>query len=108
MYQRLYQGATHDFSLLENGIQTETNVIADSGYQGIKNIHEKSETPYKKPKNGNLTEKIYNKSKIRVKNIIGDIKCFRIMSDRYRNKMLRFNVKFKIIAGIVNMKNGFA
>lgn len=109
-------GTVHDFTLLEGGeeIPSETNAIADSGYQGIKNIHEKSEIPHKKPKSGELTEKqkesntILSKVRVIVENIIGDIKVFRIMSDRYRNKMIRFNIKFRIIAGIVNIKNGFA
>jgi hypothetical protein len=30
------------------------------------------------------------------------------MSDRYRNKIKRYGVKFNIIAGIVNLKNSFA
>jgi hypothetical protein len=109
-------GAIHDFKLLEEGeeIPPETRVLADSGYQGIRNIHEDSETPKKKPKNGELTKeekeknKILSKVRVIVENILGDIKTFRIMSDRYRNKRVRFNLKFRIIAGIVNMKNGFA
>jgi len=109
-------GTIHDFTLLEDGeeIPPEINAIADSGYQGILNIHEKSEIPKKKPKGRELTEmekesnKILSKVRVIVENILGDIKIFRIMSDRYRNKMIRFNLKFRIIAGIVNMKNGFA
>jgi hypothetical protein len=109
-------GTIRDFKLLEDGeeIPPGTRALADSGYQGIKNIHEDSEIPKKKPKNGELTkdEKEQNKalSKVRVivENILGDIKVFRIMSDRYRNKRIRFNLKFRIISGIVNMKNGFA
>jgi hypothetical protein len=31
-----------------------------------------------------------------------------MMSERYRNKCKRYGVKFNIIAGIVNLKNGFA
>jgi len=108
-------GTVHDFTLLEEGeeVPQGTNVLADSGYQGIKNIHEQSEIPKKKPKGGELTEqekesnKILSKVRVIVENIFGDIKVFRIMSDRYRNKMIRFNLKFRIIAGIVNMKNGF-
>jgi len=57
-------------------------------------------------------EKDYNKAlsriPVRVENIIGDIKTFRILSNRYRNKCKRYNIKFNIIAGIVNLKNGFA
>jgi len=71
------------------------------------------EWPYKATKTKPLDaeEKEYNRalSRIRVKveNIIGDLKTFRILSDRYRNKCKRYNVKFNIIAGIVNLKNGF-
>jgi hypothetical protein len=108
-------GRIHDFKLLEDGeeIPQGTHALADSGYQGINDIHEDSEIPKKKPKNGDLTkeEKEQNKalSKVRVivENILGDIKVFRIMSDRYRNKRIRFNLKLRIISGIVNMKNGF-
>lgn len=105
----------HDFELLKQGelLPEEARVYADSGYQGIGDIHVESEYPYKKPKNGELAddEKEYNTvlSEIRVKveNILGDIKVFRIMSHRYRNKRIRFNEKFRIIAGLVNLRNGF-
>ena len=57
-------------------------------------------------------EKEYNRAlsrvRITIENIFGDIKTFKILADRYRNKRKRYNVKFKIIAGIVNLKNGFA
>jgi hypothetical protein len=42
-----------------------------------------------------------------VEHVIGDMKVFRILSERYRNKRKRYGVKFTIIAGIVNLKNGF-
>jgi IS5 family transposase len=94
-------------------ITNETREYADSGYQWIQEIHEESEYPYKKPRNRELTqdEKEYNAalSRIRVKveNVLGDIKVFRIMSARYRNKRRRFNEKLRIIAGLVNLRNGF-
>jgi hypothetical protein len=113
-------GTVHDFKLWKDSqqipsekIPPETHVLADSGYQGIQDIHKDSEIPKKKPKNGELTkdEKDRNTalSKVRVivENILGDIKVFRIMSDRYRNKRIKFNEKFRIIVGIVNLKNGF-
>jgi hypothetical protein len=42
-----------------------------------------------------------------VEHIFGDIKTFKIMSDGYRKKIKCYAVKFHIIAGIVNLKNGF-
>jgi hypothetical protein len=107
-------GSVHDFALLKRGekIPKETRVYVDSGYQGIQDIHRESEYPYKKPRKGELTdeEKEYNtvlsRFRVKVENVLGDIKTFRIISDRYRNKLKRFNEKFRIIAGFVNLRNG--
>jgi IS5 family transposase len=74
-------GSVHDFKLLEEGeeISPKIHVLADSGYQGILNIHENSEIPKKKPKNRELgeEEKAKNRalSKIRVvvENILRDM-----------------------------------
>lgn len=69
--------------------------------------------PYKATKTKPLSEeeKEYNQSlsrlRVVVEHILGDIKTFRILADRYRNKRKRYGTKFKIIAGIVNLKNGF-
>ena len=82
--------------------------------KGTGQLHNGSaQIPYKKSKKNPLDEesKEYNHalSKIRVKveNVIRSLKIFRILSDRYRNKRKRYEEKFSIIAGIVNMKNGF-
>lgn len=59
------KGRTHDFRLFKtSGIRFGEllKVIADKGYQGIKKIHQLSETPIKKPKGKKLTkeQKQYN------------------------------------------------
>lgn len=41
-------------------------------------------------------------------NIFGDTKRSKIMSARCRNKRKPYNLKFQIIPGIINLKNGFA
>jgi hypothetical protein len=109
-------GSMHDFALFktEPPIPPDTNILADSGYQGLNKIHKKTAIPFKKPKNGKLSkeQKVYNKelSKIRVKveNVLGKIKIFKIIGNRYRNKGKGYGIKFNIIAGLVNIKNGFA
>ncbi|MBS3903480.1 MAG: IS5/IS1182 family transposase, partial [Anaplasmataceae bacterium] len=57
-------------------------------------------------------EKEYNQGlsrfRVRIENVFAQMKVFRILSDRYRNKRRHYNIKFKIIAGIINMKNGFS
>lgn len=109
-------GSIHDFALHkeEPPIPENVRVFVDSGYQGIDKIHKDVDFPYKKPKNGELDkeEKEYNRGlssfRVKVENIIGDLKTFRILGNRYRNKRKRYGVKFNIIAGLVNIKNGFA
>lgn len=109
-------GSMHDFALHkeEPPIPENVRVFVDSGYQGIDKIHKEVDFPYKKPKNGELDkeEKEYNRGlsslRVKVENILGDMKLFKIMGGRYRNKRKRYGIKVNIIAGIVNIKNGFA
>ena len=90
------------------------HLFVDLGYQGISQLHNGSvQIPYKKSKKNPLDEesKEYNhalaKIRVKVENVIRCLKIFRILSDRYRNKRKGYKEKFSIIAGIVNMKNGF-
>lgn len=111
-----YPGSTHDFKIhkQEPPLKKRVRGYMDSAYQGIEEFHPDTEIPFKKPRGGDLNEeeKQYNTalSRIRVKveNVLAQIKVFRILSDRFRNKRCRYTIKFKIIAGIVNLKNGFA
>jgi hypothetical protein len=85
-------------------------LIADSGYQGLDRLHEKSQTPKKKPKKGQLTkdEKRANRElsrrRIVVENVIRSLKIFRILLERYRNRRRRFSLRFNLIAGLYNFE----
>lgn len=37
-------------------------------------------------------------------NVIGSLKRFKIINDRYRNRRKRFGLRFNLIAGIHNME----
>ena len=104
-------GKMHDFKLFKSSkvvLLSSTNLKADSGYTGIDKIHSNSDIPHKSSKNKKLTkeQKAYNRnlSKDRVlnENVIGKIKRFKIISDRYRNRRKRFGLRFNLIAGIYN------
>lgn len=107
-------GSLHDFALYKEEVPIPKGARAyvDGGYQGLDKLHQETELPFKKTKKKalDLEEKDYNQalSRVRVKieNVLAQIKVFKIMADRYRNKRKRYNIKFKIIAGIVNFKNG--
>lgn len=111
-----FPGAVHDFNLFKQGppLPDHARGYFDSGYQGVDKIHPNSDFPYKATKNKPLEkeEKEYNSGlssfRVKVENIIGDVKTFKILSDRYRNKRKRYGIKVNICAGLVNFKNGFA
>jgi len=83
-------------------------VITDTGYQGIKKLHAKSEMPKKKSKKNPLTkeDKRNNKKlageRVVNENVIGMLKRFKIIADKYRNRRKRFGLRFNLIAGIYN------
>lgn len=82
--------------------------LTDTGYLGMQKIHLNTQMPKKKSKKKKLTkeEKKMNKelSGQRVSNehVIGKVKRFKIISDKYRNRRKRFGLRFNLIAGIYN------
>jgi DDE superfamily endonuclease len=104
-------GKRHDFRLLkESGVHfsQSTKVITDTGYLGLQKTHLNTFMPKKKSKKNPLTldDKKQNRelSSQRVLNehVIGKIKRFKILSDKYRNRRKRFGLRFNLIAGIYN------
>jgi|TARA_B110000037_G_scaffold211406_1_gene262919 hypothetical protein len=106
-------GKKHDFQLFKDSktkIHPEIEVLADSGYQGLAKLHHNTKTPRKKSKKKPLTnvDKQNNrqlaKERILNENVIGSLKRFKILSDRYRNRHRRFGLRFNLIAGIYNLE----
>ena len=83
-------------------------IITDTGYQGLQKIHANTVMPKKRSKKNPLTAEDKKKnrelSSQRVLNehVIGKIKRFKIISDRYRNRRKRFGLRFNLISGIYN------
>ena len=104
-------GKRHDFRLFkESGVRfkIDTQAITDTGYQGIKKIHANSQLPKKKTKKCPLTseDKKSNRNlsskRVLNENVIGMLKRFKIIADKYRNRRKRFGLRFNLIAGIYN------
>lgn len=99
------------FGYLKNlglDLKKGTAVLTDTGYQGLQKIHANSQLPKKKTKKNPLTteDKKSNRklSSLRVLNgnVIGVLKRFKIIADKYRNRRKRFGLRFNLIAGIFN------
>jgi hypothetical protein len=82
----------------------------DSGYQGMKELHTNTELPAKSTKKRPLSKEqkkknwLLSKSRVLVENIIGKLKVFRILAERYRNRRKRFGLRINLIAAICNIR----
>ncbi len=106
-------GKRHDFRIFKESrlkITEKITINADNGYLGITKIHKNSLLPKKKSKKNPLSRKDKRNNKklsrqrVFIEHVIGKIKIFRILSDRYRNRRKRFELRFKLIAGIYNFE----
>ena len=106
-------GSKHDFQLFqddESKIAEHIRILADAGYQGLADLHENCQTPFKKSKYHPLTkkEKLKNRSlarrRILIEHIFRKLKVFRILSEKYRNRRKRFPLRFNLIPAIYNFE----
>jgi hypothetical protein len=106
-------GRRHDFRLFKESkvrIGSKTEIKTDTGYQGVQRIHKNAVLPRKKSRKKPLSKeyKAFNHrvSSERALNehVIGHIKRFGIVSDKYRNRRKRFGLRFNLIAGFCNFE----
>ena len=106
-------GSKHDFQLFKDdqtNIAEHIRVLADAGYQGLAELHENCQTPFKKSKYHPLTKRQKQRNRtlarkrIVIEHIFRKLKVFRILSERYRNRRKRFALRFNLIAAIYNLE----
>lgn len=84
--------------------------MADLGYLGIDKYHAASYVPHKKPKGKELTDEQEEENRelagerVAVEHVIGRLKVFKILAEKYRNRRERFELRFNLIAGIFNFE----
>ena len=107
------KGRIHDFRLWKDSkIKLLAKILArvDSGYQGLQKLHANTALPKKRTKKNPLTKEDKKRNKelsrqcVENENVIGVLKRFRIISERYRNRGKRFGLRFNLICGIYNME----
>jgi hypothetical protein len=106
-------GKKHDFRLFKESkthIHSTIAILTDTGYQGLQKIHFKTQMPKKRSKKNPLTQEDrknnqkLSKERVLNENVIGNLKRFKIICDRYRNRRKRFSLRFNLIAGIYNLE----
>ena len=81
---------------------------AVGSYQGLADYHANCEVPFKKGKNRPLTaeEKAFNRrlarERIVIEHVNREIKTFKIMSERYRNRRRRHKLRMTLLCALRN------
>jgi hypothetical protein len=105
------QGKKHDFRLFKDSnvrLHIDITALTDTAYLGLQALHANTSMPKKSSKNHPLSkqDKRNNRhlsgQRVLNENIIGVIKRFKIIADKYRNRRKRFGLRFNLIAGIYN------
>jgi len=106
-------GRCHDFRLFKESstqIHPHTQVVTDTGYQGIGKIHPNSRHPKKHSRRTPLSRldrqdnRALSRARLLNEHVIGALKRFKIIAERYRNRRKRFRLRFNLIAGIYNFQ----
>jgi hypothetical protein len=98
------------FKKSKTHVNIDAKIITDSGYLGIKKMHSNSDLPKKRSKKNPLTKEDkktnqeLSRKRVLNENVIGSLKKFAIISDKYRNRRKRFGLRFNLIAAIYNFE----
>ena len=107
------KGKQHDFSIFKESdvlIHPNSELLADSGYQGLNKIHENSIIPMKKKKGmPHTTEvkihnKVLSKKRILIENINRRCKIFRCVKEVYRAKHKNYGLTWRLVAALINIR----
>lgn len=111
VYVAFSKGSVHDFQLFKEStkeMNTEIAMLADSGYQGLDKILFRCLTPKKKSKLNPLTNHdkelnhLISNIRIAIEHVNGQLKVFRILSQRYRNRKPTFISRALFLCSLYN------
>jgi len=116
----LYNGKAHDLTMFKQTTRVSPSIliIGDSGYRGIQKVHKNTQLPIrhkadieKLTEEQKSTRKATNKKiasiRMKIEHVIGRIKRFKIVAERYRNRLKRLLLRFNLICGFVNFDSCF-
>lgn len=113
----MFNGKSHDGTIFKASLHVNPSVIVlgDIGYRGIQKVHANTLPPVRhkediaKPSGEEKAmRKVWNRLissvRMKVEHVIGRIKVFRIVAEKYRNHRKRLSMGFNLICGIVNFE----
>ena len=114
----MFNGKAHDGTIFKKTTRLNPDIQAvfDSGYRGMQKVHAKSLIPIRhKADIAKLSDeqkaqrKAANKAissvRMKIEHVIGRVKNFKIVAEKYRNHLKRLLLRFNLICGIVNYQS---
>lgn len=98
-------GRRQDFRLFK---QSRVRLHPDTGYMGLQKLHGRTTMPKKCSKKNPLNKddqqhnRTISQDRVPAEQVIGVMKRFKIVSDRYGNHRKRFGLRFTLIAAVYN------
>jgi len=89
-------------------LHSDTELLSDSGFQGVAKLHPNSRTPCKRWRGRSPTpqQKAHNRQlareRIVAEHVIRKLKVFRVLKERYRHRRRRFALRLNLIAALYN------
>ena len=86
--------------------------LTDTGFVGIDKLHATSILPKKRSKKNPLTKldkkenQHISSERVLAENVIGMLKRYKILAEKYRNRRKRFGLRFNLLAGLYNFELG--
>ena len=113
----MFNGKAHDGTIFKKTthLNPDIQAVFDSGYRGVQKVHAKSLIPIRHKEDiakwsdeKKATRKAENKAissiRMKIEHVIGLIKNFKVVAERYRNRLKRLLLRFNLICGIVNFE----
>jgi len=113
-----FNGKAHDGTIFKKTtpVNPDILVLGDSGYRGIQKVHANTLLPIRHKEDiaklsgeQQSMRKTINKEisskRMKIEHVIGRIKRFKIVAEKYRNRLKRLLLRFNLICGIVNYEN---
>ena len=111
----LFNGKAHDGTIFKKTtpVNPAILVLGDSGYRGLQKVHANTLLPIrhkediaKLSEEQQVARKAANKAisskRMKIEHIIGRVKNFKIVAEKYRNRRKRLLLRFNLICGLVN------
>jgi hypothetical protein len=111
----LFNGNAHNGTIFRatTPVHPDIVILCGSGYRGLQKYHRNTLMPIRHKEDiARLSEsekasrkernKAISSVRMKVEHIIGRVKNFKIVAEKYRNKIKRLIMRFNLICGIIN------